>query len=116
MYLVAGRLHEVVEAGERALANFETLGNLWWAGRTIAHLSPAAIALGDWDASLKYCRRVVEYGTTLDDLRLKVVGLSRMGATYVQQGDLEPALQCCDDALALGPTPYDAAMMKGIRG
>jgi hypothetical protein len=39
-----------------------------------------------------------------------------MGATYVQQGDLEPALQCCDDALALGPTPYDAAMMKGIRG
>jgi len=25
-------------------------------------------------------------------------------------------LQCCDDALALGPTPYDAAMMKGIRG
>ena len=79
-------------------------------------MSPAAIALGDWDASLKYCRRVVEYGTTLDDLRLKVVGLLRMGATYVQQGDLERGLQCCDDALALWPTPYDAAVMKRILG
>ena len=62
VYLTAGRLREAIEAGERALASFEALGNLWWAVRTISHLSPAAIALGEWDRSLKYCRRAIEYG------------------------------------------------------
>jgi tetratricopeptide (TPR) repeat protein len=116
VYLFTGRLHEAIEAGERALVRFEALGNLWWAGRTISHLSPAAIALGDWGASLKYCRRLLEYGTTLQDLRLKVVGLWRMGGTYIQQGDPKLGLQYCDEALALGPLPYDAAMTKAMRG
>ena len=109
-------MHEAIEAGERALASFEALGNPWWACRTISHLSPTAIALGDWDASMNYCRRHLEYGTTLDDLRLKVIGLWRMGGTYIHQGDPKRGLLYCEEALALGPLPYDAAMVKAVRG
>jgi class 3 adenylate cyclase/tetratricopeptide (TPR) repeat protein len=116
VYLFTGRLHEAIKAGERALAGFEALGNPWWACRTISHLSPTAIALGDWDASINYCRRHLEYGTTLDDLRLKVIGLWRMGGTYIHQGDPKRGLLYCEEALALGPLPYDAAMVKAVRG
>jgi class 3 adenylate cyclase/tetratricopeptide (TPR) repeat protein len=116
VYLIAGRFREAIESGERALAAFESLGNLWWAGRTITHLNPAATALGEWNRSLSYCRRALEHGATLNDVRLKVIGLWRMGAVYVYQGNLERGLQCCEEALALGPLPFDAATAKGIRG
>ena len=116
VYLFTGRLHEAIEAGERALASFEASGDLWWACRTISHLSPTAIALGDWDAGIKYCRRHLEHGNTLQDLRLKVIGLWRMGATYIHQGDPKRGLQYCEEALALGPLPYDAPMVKAVRG
>jgi tetratricopeptide (TPR) repeat protein len=116
IYLTAGRFREAIEAGDSALASFESLGNLWWAGRTITHLSPAALALGEWDRSLDYCRRALDYGTTLNDVRLRVIGLWRMGAVYIYQGNLERGLRYCDEALALGPLPYDAAMAKGMRG
>jgi hypothetical protein len=65
---------------------------------------------------LNYCRRVLEYGVTLNDARLRVIGLWRMGAAYIYQGNPEPGLQCCNEALALGALPFDAAMAKGIRG
>ena len=58
-----------------------------WFERSL-DLSPAAIALGEWDRSLSYCRRAIELGTILNDVRLKVIGLWRMGVTYIQQGDL----------------------------
>ena len=116
VYLFTGRLHDAIAAGERALASFEALGDLWWACRTISHLSPTAIALGDWDAGIRYCRRHLEYGATLQDLRLKVIGLWRMGATYIHQGDPQRGLQYCEEAMALGPLPYDAAMAKAARG
>jgi class 3 adenylate cyclase/tetratricopeptide (TPR) repeat protein len=116
LYLFTGRLREAIEAGERALARFESLGNLWWACRTISHLSPTANALGDWEASIKYSRRQLEYGTTLQDLRLKVSGLWRMGVAYILKGDPQRGLQHCDEALALGPLPFDAAMAKAVRG
>ena len=116
VYLITGRLREAIEAGERALASFEVLGNLWWACRTIWHLNPAAMALGEWNASLSYCRRALEHGATLEDLRIKVVGLWRMGATYVYQGDCKQGVQYCDEALALGALPFDAAMAKAVRG
>jgi len=116
VYLFTGRLHEAIEAGERALASFEGSGNLWWACRTIAHLSPTAIALADWDAGIKYCRRHLEYGPTLQDLRLKVIGLWLLGAAYIHQGDPKRGLQYCEEALGLGPLPYDAAMAKAVRG
>src|SRR5437763_49416 len=115
-YLIAARFHEAIESGEHALASFESLGNLWWAGRTISHLSPAAIALGRWEKSLSYCRRAIEHGTTLNDTRLKVIGMWRMGVTYIQQGDPERGIQYCDEALALRPLPYDTATAKGARG
>jgi class 3 adenylate cyclase/tetratricopeptide (TPR) repeat protein len=115
-YLTAGRLRETIEAGDRALAIFEKLGNRWWAVRTISDLSPAAIALGEWDRSLNYCRRAIEHGTAFNDVRLKVIGLWRMGVTYIQQGDPERGVEYCNKALALGPMPYDAATAKGARG
>jgi len=116
IYLFTGRLREAIETGERALASFESLGNLWWACRTIWHLNPAAMALGEWQASFSYCRRALEHGATLEDLRIKVVGLWRMGATFVYQGDAKQGVQYCDEALALGALPFDAAMAKALRG
>ncbi len=115
-FLIAGRLREAIESGERALASFEAVRDLWWAVRTISHLSPTAIALGEWEKSLSYCRRAIEYGATLNDPRLGVIGLWRMGATYIQQGDPERGVRCCNEALALGPVPYDAPMARGARG
>jgi tetratricopeptide (TPR) repeat protein len=115
-YLPAGRLQDTIAAGEHALATFESLGNLWWAVRTISHLSPAAAALGEWERSLKYCRRAIEHGATLSDVRQSVIGLWRMGLTYSHQGDPQRGARCCSEALALGPLPYDAATAKGARG
>ena len=116
VYLIAGRLREAVETGEHALASFEAMGYLWWACRTIWHLQPTAIALGDWDASLNYCHRALDYGATLKDQRIKVVGTWRMGAAYIHQGDHQRGMQYCSEALALGPLPFDAAMAKALRG
>jgi tetratricopeptide (TPR) repeat protein len=115
-YLTAGRLREAVEAGERALRIFESLGNWWWVVRTISDLSPAAIALGEWDRSLNYCRHAIELGIILNDVRLKIIGLWRMGVTYIQQGDSERGIGYCNEALALRPLPYDAATAKWARG
>jgi class 3 adenylate cyclase/tetratricopeptide (TPR) repeat protein len=116
IYLFTGRLREAIETGERALASFEALGNLWWACRTIWHLNPAAMALGEWETSFRYCRRALEHGKVLEDLRIKVVGLWRMGATCVYQGDCQQGLQYCGEALTLGALPFDAAMAKAVRG
>ena len=116
VYIVAGNPRAALEAGQRALSIFETRGNLWWAGRTLWVLSSAANALGEWDESLTYCRRALEYGIALKDLRLTAVGWWRTGSAHIQQGDPERGLQCCDEALALSPIPYDAAMAKAVRG
>jgi tetratricopeptide (TPR) repeat protein len=116
VYVVAGSLRDAVEAGERALLSFESRGNRWWAGRTLWHLSSAANFLGDWDASIKYCSRGLEHGIALNDLRLRAVGWSRMGLAYINQGDLERGLQCCDEALAIAPIPRDTAWTRVVRG
>jgi tetratricopeptide (TPR) repeat protein len=39
-----------------------------------------------------------------------------MGSTYIQQGNLERGLQCCDEAFALAPIPRDAMMAKAACG
>jgi class 3 adenylate cyclase/tetratricopeptide (TPR) repeat protein len=116
VYLTAGRLREAIASGERALITLESLGNLWWAGRTMTQLNPTAIALGEWDRGLSYCRRVLEYATTMNDVRLRVIGLWRTGAVYIHRGDAKRGIDYCDQALALGPLPYDAAMAKAMRG
>jgi class 3 adenylate cyclase/tetratricopeptide (TPR) repeat protein len=116
VYQVAGSAREAIEAGERALSSFEARGNRWWAGRTLWHLTAAANYLGEWERSIDYCRRGLEHGIALQDLRFKVVGWSRMGLAYIQQGNVERGLECCDEALALGPIPRDAAWAGAIRG
>jgi class 3 adenylate cyclase/tetratricopeptide (TPR) repeat protein len=116
VYMVAGQLREGLEAGERALAIFEARGNRWWAGRTLWHLTAIANYLGDWEASLNYCRRGLEHGVALQDLRLKVVGWTRLGLAHIQQGDIERGVECCDEALALAPLPRDGAWARVVRG
>jgi len=116
VYAVAGRLREAIEAGERALSSFESRGNRWWAGRTLWHLTGAANYLGDWEASVNYCRRGLEHGNALQDLRLKAVGWTRLGTAHIQQGDVERGLECCNEALALAPIPRDAAWATVVRG
>jgi tetratricopeptide (TPR) repeat protein len=114
--LAAGDLRASLEAGEQALAWFAEQGNIWWACRALWALNPAANGLGLWNKSLAYCRRALDYGRTVDDLRLKTVGWWRTGATHIQQGDPEAGRRCCEEALALSPAPFDAAMVKGVMG
>jgi class 3 adenylate cyclase/tetratricopeptide (TPR) repeat protein len=116
VYLIAGALREAIEAGERAVASFEASRSPWWAALTLWHISSAANYLGEWDRSIDYCNRGLEHGTGLNDVRLKVVSWSRMGSAYIQRGDVERGLQCCAEALALGPIPRDVALARAIRG
>jgi tetratricopeptide (TPR) repeat protein len=116
VYTIAGRLRDAVEVGERALAVFETRDNLWWAGRTLGHLTWAANAMGKWETSLGYCQRALQHGGTLQDLRLKTIGWWRMASAAVQQGDLKLGFECCEEALALAAIPYDIAMTRAVRG
>jgi tetratricopeptide (TPR) repeat protein len=116
VYAVAGSLRESMMAGERALAIFEARGNVWWACRTLWILNMCAVPLGQWDRSLEYCRQAMEHAKAVNDLRMKVVGWWRTGWTHIQRGDLTAGLLCCEEALALSPTPFDAAMAKAARG
>jgi class 3 adenylate cyclase/tetratricopeptide (TPR) repeat protein len=115
VYVMAGELHRAIDVGERSLRTFEALGNRWWACRTLSHLAAVANARGEWDLALRYCQRALEYGVAMDDLRLKVSALVRMGSTHVQRGDTSACLRRCEEAQALSPTPYDAAAVRAIR-
>ncbi|HZU88554.1 MAG TPA: hypothetical protein VE993_04785, partial [Stellaceae bacterium] len=115
-HVVAGELTAAIEAGERALAIFEARGEAWPASRALWHLSATANCLGEWEKSLAYCRRALDYAAALDDLRLKTAGLWRTGFAYIQQGDTERGLRYCDEALALHPIPYDSAVARMVRG
>jgi class 3 adenylate cyclase/tetratricopeptide (TPR) repeat protein len=112
----AGRLREALEAGERALAVFEARHNIWWTCRTLWGLSLTAIPLADWARSLAYCRRALAHGQEVGDRRLQVVGWWRSGWTHIQRGDAEIGIECCRQALALTPSPYDAAMARAAMG
>ena len=113
--MAAGDLENALEIGERALATFEARGNVWWACRTLWALSPVANYLGEWERGLAYCRRALEHGRSVNDLRLKVVGWLRTGSTHVQRGDPKTGLRCCEEALALSPIAFDAAMIRPVR-
>jgi class 3 adenylate cyclase/tetratricopeptide (TPR) repeat protein len=115
VYAYAGRLHEALEIGERALPVFQVGGNVWWACRTLWALSLTAIPLGEWAKSLDYCRQALEHAQAVNDRRLKVVGWWRTGWTHIQQGDAETGIRCCEHALALSPSPFDAAMTKAAQ-
>ena len=115
-YSFAGRPREAIAAGEQVLATFEAGGNRLWASRTLWHLSLAANMLGEWETSLAYCRRALTHGAAVDDRRSQAIGLWRMGSVHVQRGDARSGIKCCDEALALAPSPYDAAHAKAVRG
>jgi tetratricopeptide (TPR) repeat protein len=114
--MTAGDLREAMRVGERALQTFEAGGNVWWACRTLWTLHPVANYLGQWERGLEYSRRALEYGRSLNDLRLKVVGWWRTGSTHIQRGDVEPGIRCCEEALALSPSAFDAAMVRAAHG
>ena len=116
VYSVSGDLREGVMSGRRALAMFEARGNVWWSCRTLWGLMSVANGLGEWEESLEYCRRALEHGQDVNDLRLKVVGWWRTGSTHIQRGDPAAGLRCCEEALALAPIPIDAAMTRAVKG
>jgi tetratricopeptide (TPR) repeat protein len=120
LYSVAGRLRDAIESGERALAYFEGRGDHWWAARTLWFLAVASNYLGEWAVSIDYCRRGIGHGAALGSPLSRSVqpqGWARMGLAYIQQGNIERGLQCCDEALALGPILLrDAALAKVGRG
>src|SRR5207249_1378351 len=98
VYTFAGDITRGIEEGERALAVFEASGNIWWACRTLWNLSTAILYLGEWDRALAYCRRALQHGQEVNDLRLKVVGWWRTGSAHIQKGDLQKGLECCEQA------------------
>ena len=112
----AGQLAEALDAGERALATFEARGNTWWACRALWALIPVANGLGDWERGLEYGRRAVEHGLAVNDLRLKVVGWWRTGSVHIHRGEPDTGLRWCEEALALSPIAFDAAMIRGVHG
>ena len=113
---VAGDLAAAVGAGERALATFEARGNVWWSCRALWLLSAAANAMGDWARSLDHCRRALDHGAAVNDLRLRVSALLRLASTHIQRGDAAAGMAACDAAVALSPIPFDAAALTAIRG
>jgi class 3 adenylate cyclase/tetratricopeptide (TPR) repeat protein len=115
-YLNTGRLHDALEASEPALATFEARGNTWWAARTLWGLSSIAIFLGEWERSLEYCRRALEHARAVGDVRMKIVASWRTGWSHIQRGDTESGLRWCEEALALSPGPFDAAMTRAAKG
>ncbi len=110
------RAAERKTAGERALGTFERRDNVWWASRTLWHLSAIANGLGQWQRGLGYCHRALAHAATVADLRLRVSALLRTGSTFIQRGDADEGLGRCDEALALSPIPFDAAAARAIRG
>lgn len=113
-HVVAGQFDAAIDAGERALSIFEARTDPRWAARTLWQLSSAYNYLGKWQQSLSCCTRALGYADVVLDRRLKVVGLWRTGSTYVQMGDLEKGLRYVEEALALEPAPYDAAMARDV--
>jgi tetratricopeptide (TPR) repeat protein len=71
---------------------------------------------GAWTESIDYGKRAIEYGMAVDDRRLKVVGWWRAGWTHIHRGDAESGIRCCEEALALSPSPFDAANAKATQG
>jgi class 3 adenylate cyclase/tetratricopeptide (TPR) repeat protein len=113
--VVAGDLRSAVTAGTRALPVFERHGNRWWTCRTLWGLSMAFNSIGEWARSLEACRRGLALGEELRDRRLRIVGLFRTGSTHVLRGDWETGLQYCEEALALAPPAFDAAMTGAVK-
>ena len=113
VYMVAGKLRDAVEAGERALASFEARGDRVVGRPDLWYLTWPANYLGEWEASLDYCRRGLEHGIALKDLGSKAVGWCAHGIGLYPAGDIERGLQCCDEALALAPHPARPRVGQG---
>jgi tetratricopeptide (TPR) repeat protein len=116
VYLVAGNLRGVIESGERAVQSFMARGDVWWTCRPLFAMSPAANGLGEWQRGLEYGHTILQHGQAINDLRLKVVGWWRTGVTHVYRGDPATGLTCCEEALLLSPSAFDANMVKAVRG
>ena len=86
--MVAGRLHERSKPAS-GCSQFEARGNpLVGRSNAVALELGNSKYLGEWEASLDYCRRGLEHGIALEDVRLKAVGWYAHGnGAHCQQGD-----------------------------
>ena len=71
---------------------------------------------GEWERGFGYCRRALEHGQAVNDLRLKIVGWYRTGSTHMLRGDADAAVRCFDEALKLSPIPFDATLARAFKG
>src|SRR5262249_59327349 len=87
-----------------------------WGGRTLGHLRGRSRNPGEWERGLEYCRRALSNAEAAGDYRLKVRTLSLTGSVHIQRGDPATGIGHCDRAATLGALPFDANMIKAIRG
>ena len=113
---IGGDLEGALGSGARALAVFESAGDAWWACRALGILGAAAAARGEWADALAHGRRALEHGLAVNDTRLKILALVRLGATQIEMGDVGAGLAQCDTALALGPTAADVGPLRAVQG
>ena len=88
VYSVSGDLREGMVTGERALAMFEARGNVWWAAARYGGSSGGKRIWANGRRASTYCRRALEHGRDVNDLRLKVVGWWRTGSTHRCSGGI----------------------------
>ena len=107
---ISGRLSRRGSARSRSSRRAGTSGGR--AGRSGASAWPRT-PRASGRASLEACRRALEHGQALNDLRLKVVGWWRTGSTHVQRGDSgsRPSV-LRGGASPSHPIPFDAAMAR----
>jgi transcriptional regulator with AAA-type ATPase domain/tetratricopeptide (TPR) repeat protein len=115
-YLFQGDLIDALVTGERALVSFEAAGNSWWACRTLWHLIATSTFVGQWERGLAYSRRALIHADATGDRRLKIRTLYLTGSLHIQRGDIASGFSACESALALDPLPFDASMIRAIRG
>jgi class 3 adenylate cyclase/tetratricopeptide (TPR) repeat protein len=113
---IGGDLEGALGSGARALAVFESAGDAWWACRALGILGSAAAARGEWVEALAHSRRALEHGLAVNDARLKILALLRLGATQILMGDVGAGMAQCDTANALSPNAVDIGMLQAIQG
>jgi len=116
VYAYAGRLHDAFEAGHRLCPFFEArvkrlvgMPHLWGLSLTAIPLR-SLVAQSDVLPARARVRR-----EKVNDRRLKAVASGGRADAH-SQGTWRSGCDCCDEALALSPVPYDAVMARDAHG
>ena len=113
VYVVAGRLREALEAGERALAPSRRADNVWWACRTLLGPQPGGQRRsGIGRASLDYCRRAPRAWDGRERPPPEGCRAGGARAPPTSSRATPGTAYVLRRGPALSPIPFDAAMVK----